>query len=329
MRTLPNKLLVKLIVEKVASVLPGQAAFDFYEFCVSLAAGKADVRIPSFRIAKGFENVTDLNKYLDFSCLGKTVLELGTGWHGIDPIIFYLCGAKAIYTIDIADHLSTGALMRACILIQQAEIPAKMTDLSRVERFKSLNFSTMNRSDILSELKLTVLIARPEHYAEKISSLGVGVDLLYSESVLHRFSERLLHAVLKSSHGVLVPGAAIFHRIDQKDINSQVHMGLPVPALYHLSLSDFAFNWLYTSKISGQNRYRESEYAAMFEKLPTDIRAIESFIQPGALTAVPVETLNTAFRSYDPDDLCTVASRFFCTNRTSSPAGRVHHRTMQ
>jgi len=85
---------VILFGEKVCSLLP--FGYELVEFLKSkLTDTKFDY---SKRIDYSLDNLALLRKIANFDIQNKTILEIGTGWHGIDLLIFYVLGAKAIYT---------------------------------------------------------------------------------------------------------------------------------------------------------------------------------------------------------------------------------------
>ncbi len=88
---------IKLLAQNLIGLLPGTLGFQLNESFVRLVRGGVGSRVDApKRIIKGLENMALLYDKTEFTLSGKTVLEVGTGWHGIDLITFYLFFLKSI-----------------------------------------------------------------------------------------------------------------------------------------------------------------------------------------------------------------------------------------
>ena len=65
------------------------------------------------RIDKGLDNLAMIRKLTGFDPENKRILEVGTGRHGIDCLIFYVLGAEAISTFDHVLHLEKDIMASA------------------------------------------------------------------------------------------------------------------------------------------------------------------------------------------------------------------------
>ena len=61
-------------------------------------------------LEKGIEQLQMLSN-IGFSIEGRTILEIGTGWQPIIPIIFYLKGCKNIVLTDIHRYLDNNLFL--------------------------------------------------------------------------------------------------------------------------------------------------------------------------------------------------------------------------
>lgn len=116
----------------------------------------------------------------------EVVVEQGTGWHGLDPVLFHLAGARRIVTYD------TTPWLREELFRHTAEVLASATDIvkrwrgthpERVdERAAHLGYNLARPWPALVEsLGLTIRVTRSMDRSEIEPD---SVDLFYSDSVL-------------------------------------------------------------------------------------------------------------------------------------------------
>jgi hypothetical protein len=91
---------VKVAVQNALGLLPGPLGFKANEACVALLRGHVDRTETSRRTIKGTANLALIRRETGIQFNGAKVLEVGTGWHGIDLVLFSLVGATHIYTVD-------------------------------------------------------------------------------------------------------------------------------------------------------------------------------------------------------------------------------------
>jgi len=106
LQKLLRKRLVKMGIQKAIGLLPEKPAFFLNEASIKLVQGPVQQRIDTAeRGDRCLSHLKKLQKDVDFDLCGATVLELGTGWHGLDIILFHLLGAAHIVTVDHWPHL--------------------------------------------------------------------------------------------------------------------------------------------------------------------------------------------------------------------------------
>ena len=87
-------------------------------------AGSTRLRVDTYyqQRTQGLRSLLDAGYEIE----GKDVLEIGTGWHPLVPILYYLLGARRIVTVDTNPWLKPGSLHET--LIKTLSIQGKIEE---------------------------------------------------------------------------------------------------------------------------------------------------------------------------------------------------------
>ncbi|NLA35292.1 MAG: class I SAM-dependent methyltransferase [Actinobacteria bacterium] len=151
---------------------------------------------------------------------GTSVLELGTGWHPVVPMIFFLVGADRIVTVDHVDHLTAAALAHTAQVVLGAvddgSLRGEVGDLvpERVELLRSLA-----GSGATTDLATSVAALRLERAIGDVMALRLDepVDIVVSNHVLEHLPEAILAPVLAACFELCRPGGVMSHAADMID----------------------------------------------------------------------------------------------------------------
>lgn len=151
---------------------------------------------------------------------GTSVLELGTGWHPVVPMIFFLLGADRIVTVDHVDHLSAAALAHTAQVVLDAvddrSLEAEVGGLAaeRVERLRRLAVSAAT-----ADLATSVAELRFERAIGDVLELRLDepVDIAISNHVLEHVPEAILGPMLGACFSLCRPGGVMSHAVDLMD----------------------------------------------------------------------------------------------------------------
>ncbi|MEL6430124.1 MAG: hypothetical protein AAFR54_13165 [Planctomycetota bacterium] len=315
-RTRPRAALqhaAKLLVQKLVSFVPGEAGFRVNEWVVGRMRSAPGDDFFRFRIAKGLANLERLRAETSADLAGR-VLELGTGWHGIDLLLFHVFGARSIHTVDHHRHLDLGYVKRAAALLVDGEALAGLDPdgplgVPLPERVAGLRViaGCDTVGAFLEHIGATFVQARSCVLAP--GDVPAGIDVLYSESVLQRIPTRDLFALLQFVRTeLLAPGAVSFHRTDQKDINAQEHVNDGIDPLGYLRHSDFVHDRLLSCRFNAQNRLRESDLVRAFEDLGLRTVSLTSTWSEEDLARYADFPFAARFAAHGLRDLVTTAS---------------------
>jgi hypothetical protein len=302
---------LKVAVQNVLGALPGCLGFKANEACVRLLRGYVDKTDTEKRTAKGIANLALIQQETEVSFNDMTVLEVGTGWHGIDLVLFSLVGARHIHTVDHHRHLTLQSLQRHTPGILSPQYLKRLSELApdvrqRAAALKWKEWGTLDEA--LRDLRVTLWISwscLTNHFDIPPGS----IDLFYSDSVLHRIPEKDLALLLKDvGERLMHPGGVCFHRTDQCDINSQPHIDPSLWRLAYLKYPDWYFETIISGRFNSQNRLRESDFIELLEAAGVRIVWKESVLHEEDLERMRSFKVAARFRGRSLEDLATVRS---------------------
>lgn len=308
---------IKLLAQKAISIIPGDTGFKLNEYIVGLVRGKVTNRtdFPE-RVKKGLTNLKTLDTFTGFNCHGKTIIELGTGWHCIDPLLFFLLGAKQVYTVDHHLHANVAGVKEIYAQIIKPPIRSIISESGLYkdsalleERFEIVSKAVEKEHEdihaFFSELSIKFLLRKSA--IVKPDDIDGNIDLLYSESVIQRIKTADLEEAIKRISTKLSSRASSFHRTDQKDINTQDHVDKDSWGLEYLKYSDFTYSLL-MSRFNYQNRLRESDFIKIFETNNLKTVHKKSIFDDADIARFAQIKLPKRFKDYSLEDLATKAS---------------------
>lgn len=310
---------VKLLAQKTISFLPGKLGFWTNEKIVRLTQGYLQEDYYKKRIDKGVQNMYTLQSH-KFCFKDACVLEMGTGWHAVDLILFYLFGAEKIFTIDHHCHLDIKVISRVLKVITNENF----IDKSEIEDISLWNKRIQNLKNIANEdLTLAVFLETIHgQFFKRTSaditdiSLSDKINLWYSESVLHRIPVNSLEeSTTHICKNLLADNAYFFHRLDQKDINAQGHVDKSLWKFDYLKYSDFVYDKIITCRFNSQNRLRESDFIQLFKKNGLEILEVQSYIKEEDLDRMKTFIPAPRFETHTLKDMATAASIIIGKNK--------------
>ena len=249
----------------------------------------------------GFDQITLLQE-AGLDLRGRTVLELGTGWYPVIPLMLRLAGAGRIILTDVHALLDRETVQAAVDFLQarKADLASRLGQ-TETEIDQAL---TLPKGASLDEvLKMLGLDYRVPF---DIATTDVQVDAIYSHTVLEHIPPPVLETILRHSHDLLNPGGLICHGIDHSD--HREHQDPGISRVDFLRYSNIIWRLLCLNPQDYTNRLRHSDYMTMIQRAGFESVIERPFVNPGALTRLPDIPLAPQFRGYDEDDLATTWS---------------------
>lgn len=246
-------------------------------------------------------------KYHQGSFADYTLLELGTGWHPIVPLGFYLSGANNILTIDIRKLISTHSLNQTLQkfrqFYQQGQLAKHMPGLNnqRVQQLLELTENPLPGDPyaFLKEFNITALEADARH----LNLPDKQLDLIISNNVLQDIPPFILEDIFKEFVRIIKPGSLMSHAIDLSD--QYATFDHKISPLNYLQFSEKQWH-LVTNKLVRQNRKRISYYRQLFKNI--NLTVLEEVNIIGKKQVLESIKLHPQFQSFPEDELLILHS---------------------
>jgi len=304
---------VKVGVQRLFSCLPGSLGYYLNEKATRFIRGpRVEIVRSADRLDYRIPNLAKIPEKTGWNFGGKCILEMGSGWHGLDLILFYLLGARKTITIDQHRNLTLDVMLSHLPAISQAKSIDLLSQIEpadqvaqRWQRLEKGAADCGRLEDLLDLLRVDYRIAK------SASPIGLrippgSVDLYYSHSVLQRVAERDLRKIVDYISNVLFnDNSAFFHNMHLSDIHGMEHCDDKLWRLRYLKYSDPFFKIFYNSRLASQNRLRTSDIVDMFTAVGLQITYLESYCKARDLEKIRSLRVAKRFRSKEDLDLAT------------------------
>jgi SAM-dependent methyltransferase len=241
---------------------------------------------------------------------GKKIVEIGTGWAPVLPLLFWLLGYDKCITFDISRLLKESLVIESVRQLSNiASHPDGILDQIIINSIKSDRIMTLqelvkeNAHQILENCHLSYCAPKDA------SSTGLpseSMDLVYSNVVLEHIPNHEIRSLFSEMYRILRPGAYTAHHIDLGDHFS--HSDPSISGINFMQFSESAFS-KYNSHFLFQNRLRISAYKQLIEQSGFSIVHEEKYINKKALQQFPKLQIHSDFSKYTPEELCTTNYR--------------------
>lgn len=287
------------------------AAFGLLPFAGAVRRLKRRLRpyptdVPGWTLEEGFR-LLDLLRESGCEVRGATVLEIGTGWRPIIPLLFSLAGASRMVLVDM-QRLMDGATFAGTVTslaIHAADVAAHLgLDEPAVRR--SLDAPSGGLPELLARFRM-------EYHAPCDLVSGSlpegGFDGAVSRAVLEHVPPDILRSLFRRVFRLLRPGGWTCHAVDNSDHWS--HGDSRLSRVNFLRHSDRLFAFLNRfNPLDYQNRLRHPEYVGLLRDAGFDVIVSRSVPEPKALDDLKTFALADRFRAFSEEDLARLDSYF-------------------
>jgi Methyltransferase domain len=236
-----------------------------------------------------------------------SAFELGTGWFPTVSIGLFLCGAREVWTWDIAPFLTCDRLkltIRRFLGLEQGQgplghFPALPERLSRLREVMALCESPegLGPAETLERLGIYYRIGN----ASRSGLPPQSVDLIVSDVVFEYLSPEELFEILQEFRRIAAPDAVMSHTISLDDQYAAYDPG--ITQFNFLRFSDRAWRWL-NNPIIPLNRLRVSDYRRVFSE--SGFQVVDETNQRGDPAELARTPLAARFRGYSVEDLLVI-----------------------
>jgi len=296
-----SKWIIKALVQKTISYLPGSRNINyFFQRNVTGAVHLTDEHF-GIKLQHGRDHFQSFRTYSGVQS-GTIILELGTGWYPIVPILFYLTSSGNVISVDIHNWLTLETQLKTFGKMEEWRERGLMDDLVpfiNEKRWEKMLFVLHNPSvfstDRINEMiGLTPMIQDARNLPLKVDT----IDFICSNNTFEHVPEKVLRDILVEFKRVLKPGGMMSHFIDMSDHFAHFD--------HHISIYNFlkfsAKQWkLLDNSIQPQNRMRFRDYTEMYREL--GLAASEKIISEGSIEELGGIKIHSDYSGYTEEEL--------------------------
>ncbi len=249
-------------------------------------------------ISGGIDHILALEK-AGCELKNKDILEIGSGWFPIIPLLLRLAGARHVHLTDEHVLMDADTLLAAvdCIRSRSEEISARLPLKGSLD-FKAVEIDrNCSLEGMLCQLNFT--------YRAPFDPVRVmpQVDAVVSHTVFEHIPPHVIRNLLVHVKRGLKPGGFMSHGIDNTD--HRAHRDRSLNRFDFLRYSDEVWKMLCLNPQDYTNRLRHSDYKAIFEELKFSVILENIYCSEGGIKEVKQLRLADRFQKRDVRDLAT------------------------
>lgn len=210
---------------------------------------------------------------------GATVLEIGSGWQPLIPLLFKQAGAARVIMMD------------AHRLMDEVYFERARTTLARSGHPTS---ATWQEFDYRAPCDWQTIPDR-------------SVDIVWSRAVLEHIAPPRLEALLRTIRRVLKSDGVMAHLIDNSD--HWEHKDKSISRVNFLKFGDSLWSIVNFHPLMYQNRLRHSDYVRLTQSAGFEIDCAEADVCARSMEALSEMRLARRYRQHDLEDLAAITSR--------------------
>lgn len=226
----------------------------------------------------------------------RTVLEIGSGWFPVIPIIYAVLGARRVIMSDLRRYMDNQTFCAACDFVSRNA--DQIGEALHVEPADIRGL--LDQASSPGDLGLDYQVP----FDPRRQSSG-SVDLITSRTVLEHIPENIMGGLLAEWARLLSDDGVMVHAIDMSDHFE--HADKTISRINFLRFNERTWGWI-NAVTDHQNRLRHSEYLALFVSVGLDTLAIEAHVNDRAREDATRLKLAARFNRMSPDDLATLTS---------------------
>jgi SAM-dependent methyltransferase len=292
---------LKAVIQKTISVLPAREKLNFI-FQKYITKG---VLLNDQHFGYKIEHSIDhLNYFKRFSQKADNAMlvELGSGWYPVVPIMMYLTNTAKVFSVDIQSWMSKKNHLICIEKFLEWKENGKMDqilDFTYEKRWLDLysivknpeNYSMQDINQIIG-LKLLIQDAR------QLKIESATVDYICSNNTLEHIHKEELAGILKEFKRIIKKGGVMSHFIDMSD--HFAHFDLSINIYNFLKYSPKKWKRI-DNNIQPQNRLRFPQYLELYSQLKIPIT--ETHTRKGNIEELKDIELHESFRKYKNEEL--------------------------
>jgi SAM-dependent methyltransferase len=291
----------KCVIDSAKAVLPFQAKLRRLKDRISPYQPNLDQDM--YTIAQGLRQVEWVSGFLPIK--GASVLEIGSGWQPMIPLLYSLSGASQVFLTDLNVLLRPDTFTAALhslrtqrrVILDGLKIDPEVLDHALRED------PGTSMEDRLKEMHLVYMAPCD---CRKLDFSAASLDVVTSRACLEHIPPGVIQDIFQESYRMLKPGGVACHSVDHSD--HWEHNDKSLSRVNFLKYSDSFFRWTYIHSLNYQNRLRHPEYIEMLHKAGFRLVREEHKVDEASLRCLPQMRLQERFRKFSNEDLATIDS---------------------
>ena len=270
-----SRWILKALVQKTISFLPRSEEINLlFQKYVTRGVNLDDVHL-TYKVESARDHLEFFKPKL---AEGKSqeVLELGTGWYPIVPLIFYLRGVGRVTSLDIRSWASKeNHLLAINRLLEWYDNGRLQTYVDHIdaERLESLRKIAHAPEAVDLEAINKLIQLRPVITDARYTDFpGNTFDLVCSNNTFEHIYPDVLQAILVEFRRVAKPDAVMSHFVDLSDHFAHFDRSITIYNFLQFSPAQWK---VIDNSIQPQNRLRWSDYLKMYAALGIPVSATE------------------------------------------------------
>lgn len=304
-----EKWLIKALVQKGISYLPKAEKIN-YLLQRYITFGK-EIPTDFFldRLSHFKNHLHFQEKYFNQKIDEIKILELGTGWHPIIPIAFFLAGAKNISSIDIRQNFNRETLRQTISKFLELYEKGKLNNY--FTNIKLKNFNVLKQVileikkekpiDVLEKLNIKIIITD----ARKTEIPENSIDYIISNNTMQDIPSEILEGIFKEFERIAKPNGISSHFIDFTDQFARFDKNI-TPYNY-LKFSDKEWKKI-TNRLQILNRERYPFYKKLQEN--NGIKIEEEIQRKGNINQLKTIKLNEKYKDLSLEEIAVSHCHF-------------------
>lgn len=244
------------------------------------------------------------------SPLDARFLEVGTGWRVNVPLALWMCGARAVTTVDLNRYLKPELVRLDVRYVREHRaqieklVGSRLHD-DRIDKLIEFDESPWDIDELFRFCRFEYVAPGD---ATRLPMDAGSLDVEVSYAVLEHIPPATLHAMQSEAHRVLRPGGKVLHRIDLSD-----HFCRADPSISPLNFLQFderSWNAVAGNRYVYMNRLRIDDYVRIFEEAGLRVVLCDRFENPRGLEQLrsPGFRVDESFRGKSESDLATTSA---------------------
>lgn len=307
------KWVLKLVLQKIISLLPLANQINYY---FSRTFGWLRKDIIAIRSKEQVNTVFRMLKIINSmgcSIKNKKILELGTGWHCMFPILLSAYSPEKIITIDKTRHIRNNLFQEYFATISELSnngLPS--FDIDKPHLKINPMISNLDVDDFLLKHNISYLAPADARHTNINSNT---IDFIYSFSVFEHIPTEILDAILLEFHRILKPSGIMFHIIEPEDHAFQYGAS----RVEFLKYSSTFFTAFINNSVSYHNRLRDSEHKKLFEKNKFEVIWHDKQLFQEDIDKLKTMDVSSEFSSFNYEDLAISKSAYILKKVGENP----------